>query len=198
MSTRGIIVYIGKGKYSTPQGFRLYQHCDSYPTGILPLLKTVIRKAEKCVAAEDSGRRTVTPEMLAGFTVGEQTGIYGMGAHIEEAKPALHISNEDAIFELLGNQGDLEWVYVVDTDAQTINVYGGGYSNTCPEGFVKAGTVDPLVYVENLIEEYQEGEAKRIKSAIRSLKRLGWPVNPPKKGKTGRRAAIEATKAKAA
>jgi hypothetical protein len=186
MSTRGIIVFKGSGRYSDQQAYRLYQHCDSYPTQMLPTLRNVIRKAEKLVVEEAKwmlSEYTVTPEMLAGLTVGDQTGIFGMGARIE------YTGGEGNLY---GNQGDLEWIYVVDTDAKSVNVYGGGCSGEVAGDKVADGVVDPLVYLENLNYEHRESEGKRITSAIRSLKRLGWPVNP---GPTGRRAAIAATKA---
>ena len=200
MSTRGILVFVGKGCHGVPRGYRLYQHSDAYPTYTLPIIRDAIRKAEKLVIEGrermDSDRYTVTPAMLAGLYVGENTSIYGMGAHIEESKILESPITPAEIVGLLGNQGDLEWVYVVDTDAKVVNVYGGGYTGELPEKFLEAGLVEPLSYVENLTEEYQEREIKTIQSAKRSLKRLGWPVNPVRK--TGRRAAIEAEKAKAA
>ena len=197
MSTRGIYVLVGASN-QVPKGIRLYQHCDMYPTQALPLIRNAIRKAEKLlVKGRDrfgSGMGyTVTPDMLAGLLIGENTSIHGMGTSIEESRQLVAVTPGE-IEGILGNQGDLEWVYVVNTDNQTVNVYGGGYTGEIPAEFLKAGTVEPLTYVENLIEEYQKDEAKAIKSAKRSLARLGWPVNR----KFGRRAAIEAEKAKAA
>jgi hypothetical protein len=189
MSTRGIIVFKGTGKYSNSQAYRLYQHCDSYPTAMLPVLRDVIRKAEK-LAAEGTdmmgSQYPVTPEMLAGLTVGEQTGIFGMGARIEYTGTTSE--------PLYGNQGDLEWIYVIDTDAKSVNVHGGGYSGDSAEEKVAEGLVNPLSYIEKLCEEYQAKESRAITSAVRSLKRLGWPVNPSIGAKTGRRAAIAAQK----
>ncbi len=189
MSTRGIIVFKGTGKFSDPQAYRLYQHHDSYPTQMLEVLRDVIRKAEK-LAVEGSEMMqspyAVTPEMLAGVMVGETTGIFGIGARIE------YTGGDSG--DLYGNQGDLEWIYVVDTDSKSVNVYGG-YSGHLPSEKVAEGLVNPLKYLSCVTEEYQLRESKRITSAVRSLKRLGWPVNP-NVGKTDRRAAIEAEKAK--
>lgn len=201
MSTRGIIVFVGKGCYGVPRGYRLYQHSDSYPTYALPIIRDVIRKAEKLVVEGRemmaSDKYEVTPAMLAGLYVGENTSIFGMGARIEESKVLKSPITPVEIVGLLGDQGDLEWIYVVDTDAKAVNVYGGGYTGDLPEKCLEAGLVDPLSYAEQLSEGFQESEAKAIKSVKRSLARLGWPVNPVAP-KTGRRAAIEAEKAKAA
>ncbi len=180
MSTRGLIVFVGADRNGVLRGFRLYQHCDSYPTNTLPVIRDTIRKAEKLAVKGRERMRddsySVTPEMLAGLYVGENTSVFGMGARIE-AYSALETLERDEIVGLLGSQFDLEWIYVVDTDLNSVNVYGGGYTGASPGTFIDAGTVEPLEYVQNLTEKYQEREAKKITSAKRSLARLGWPVN---------------------
>lgn len=196
MSTRGIIVFKGTGKYNNPQAFRLYQHCDTYPTSMLPVLRDVIRKAEKAAVKGSEMMHSaygVTPEMLAGYMVGESTDIFGMGAQIEYTGPRVDGNDEGGLY---GNQGDLEWIYVVDTDAKSVNVYGGGYSGHLTSEKVAEGMVNPLSYIEDLTEKYQVKQSRVISSAVLSLKRLGWPVNPALK--TGRRAAIAHEKAKGA
>ncbi len=179
MSTRGIIVFVGNGPYSNPTGIRLYQHCDSYPTHTLPLIRKAISRAKR-EAKEENGtafgagqRYRPTPDVLVGFYIGETTSIYGMTVRIEEHKSV----TVDEVSTILGNQGDLEWVYVVDTDARTVRVYGGGYIDETPDRFLEAGTVDPMVYTDALIDEYQAPEGEKIAAAMRSLARIGWPVN---------------------
>lgn len=197
MSTRGIIIFVGKqAHYSEARvGYRLYQHCDSYPTFTLPLIRDAIRAANKLVkdgnadspVSDEHNRFAITAEMLAGLYIGKSTTLYGLGAKLEKT---VHMNSAPTVLEgksrflwdsrlteLLGEQGDLEWIYIVDTDKQNVDVFGGGYSGELPEKTLGEGTVDPLSYCDRLEEGYQEPDGKKIASAVRSLKRLGWPVN---------------------
>lgn len=205
MSTRGSIIFIGPGTFGGGvEGIRLYQHCDTYPTNMLPSLRKVLKATRK--KAEEHHEHVayrmkgapfnfatcvIPAELLAGVYIGETTTGFGLSAHIEH-KMALKSDDlgslhPDTLSELFGNHGDLEWVYVVNAMERNIRVFGGGYTGELPVTFFEAGTVDPESYVGNLVEEYQDKELARIKSATRSLNRAGFPVNP--KRQSGRRAA---------
>lgn len=181
MSTRGIIVFVGKSRFGGARvGYRLYQHCDSYPTHSLELIRDSIRDAKKLVKKANTSlplgtEYHVLPETLAGLYTGHSTSVYGIGARIE------HTEREFKDFSLLGNQEDLEWAYIVDTVKRSVEVLGGGYTGKGPETFRRT---DPLGYSDALQEEYQKSTYEAIDTLVRSLKALGWPVNP--KGRRGR------------
>jgi hypothetical protein len=139
----------------------------------------------------------INAETLAGCYIAEKTSGYGMGAHVEDAirlqTDVIATWDDAAKQKVFGNQEDLEWVYVVNAIDRSIKVFGGGYSGK-PAWQYTGKTVDPMTYVENLVEECQKSEGKAITVASRSLNRFGFPVNPQRK--SGRRAAHEAQRAK--
>ena len=213
MSTRMTIVFIGANGYdgSGTQATRLYQHCDGYPTNVLPTILDTLRLVRKKAADHwqhvsykhngapfDFATSPLNSELLAGCYIAEETSGFGMGARFE-ATTYLDTDlraewDEETRAKVYGNHGDIEWLYVVNAIDRSINVYGGGYTGDEPQLKVNAGTVNPLSYVENLTEDYQEKEHARIKSAALSLSRIGFPVNP--KRQSGRRAAHAAQRAK--
>ena len=189
MSTRAIIVFVGKkGQTSDVRmGYRLYKHCDGYPTHTLPLIRDAIRAARKLVKDADGESFEITAEMLTGACIGASTTLWDMGAKLEEtvhmnAAPTVPEGKprflwDSRLTQLLGDQGDLAWIYIVDGDKQNVDIFGGGYTGELPEDTIDKGTVDPMVYCENLLEEYQEEGREEIAKAVRSLKRLGLTVN---------------------
>lgn len=213
MSTRGAIIFIGANNYNGTgtKSVRLYQHCDTYPTNMLPLLLDTLREVRKKSADHwkhisyahpgkdfDWISVPIHAELLAGCFIAAGTTGFGMGAELEKS---VYLEtdvqaewDDETRHKVYGNHGDLEWVYVVNSIDRSIRVYGGGYTDTVPASKVAEGTVDPLSYIDNLTEDYQAGETARIKSATRSLSRIGFPVNP--KRESGRRAAHAAQRAR--
>ena len=213
MSTRGAIIFIGPDTFGgSVKALRLYQHCDTYPTNILPVLKDVLKatrkKAEEHHTDHIAYRMRNVPfkfetciipaELLAGVYIGETTTGFGLSAHIEHSMGlrSAELGELDAgtLSELFGNHGDLEWVYVVNSIDRSIRVFGGGFTGELPETFFKQGTVNPECYSEDLVEDYRDKALASIKSATRSLNRIGFPVNPARQ--SGRRAAIAEQRAR--
>lgn len=171
MSTRSIIVLTGKNKT-----IRVYKHCDGYPTGNLP----VIADAIKALGGNMKG---------AVKTVSKKLGIEltpdSLAEKILEVAE-LERDNLEETFDgplkpkMLGNQGDLEWIYVVDVDAKTLNVYGGGWTGELPQVAFKQGTVDPLSYVKKLIPECQDREREETQVIMKQVEKLGFKLNPKK------------------
>jgi hypothetical protein len=206
VSTRSAIIFIGANNYdgTGTKAVRLYQHCDGYPTNVLPTLRDTMRMVRKKM--EDHWQHIsykhprskfnfltvpIHAETMAGCYIAEETTGFGMGARFEEAvyldSDDLRTYDEETRRKVFGIQGDLEWIYVVNSIERSISVFGGGYTGSAAWDTVTGGTVNPLSYVENLVDEYQDAEAARIKSATRSLSRIGFPINPVRL--SGRRAA---------
>jgi hypothetical protein len=189
MSTRGIIVFIGKEEYGQGSvGYRLYQHCDSYPTNTLQLLREVIGKAEEQCAEYSQKHPTMerwtnpNPEQCAGLYVGANTSPLGIGAKIEQVVHVKDSEQNDRATALvsegvLGNQCDLEWIYIVDAHERHIKVYGGGYTGEGGEWAFAQGTVDPTSYADHLIEECAADTRRKIRAHIQAINTLGWKVN---------------------
>jgi hypothetical protein len=213
MSTRGTIIFIGANNYNGTgtKAVRLYQHCDTYPTAMLPLLLDTLRAVRKKSADHwqhisylhtnqdfDWTACSIHAELLTGCFIAAGTTGFGMAAELENSiYLESHIPGEwdhETWGKVFGNHGDLEWVYVVNAIDRSIKVYDGGYTDTIPGVSVTRGTVDPLMEIESLKESYQAQAAARIKSVTRSLSRIGFPVNP--KRESGRRAAHAAQRSR--
>lgn len=195
MSTHASIIFVGEESYINPDGkdvgIRLFKHHDGYPTDVLRILRDTIKRANRLIRKDEERGITYnplkkpTPEMLAGLFIGENTSITGIGSRIEEIvrRPgdilSLKVgdrSGQTLMGRLLGD-GD-EWMYVVDTNARNVRVYGGGFTGLSGAEIIVRGTVNPESYAEHLIDRYQDRERRTIRNLIRSLGRLGWPVNP--------------------
>lgn len=213
MSTRATIIFIGANEYdgSGTKAVRLYQHCDGYPTNVLPTLLATLRVVRKKMedhykhisykrpgSAFDFLTVPINVETLAGCYIAEETTGFGMGAHVEKSvfltTDVLTSWDADTRVNVFGHQEDLEWIYVVNALDRSIKVFGGGYTGDPAVFRVEAGTVDIMDYVNVLEDDYKEREGKTIKSAARSLGRIGFPINP--KRQSGRRAAHEAQRAR--
>lgn len=183
MSTRSIIVVTSKSKT-----VRVYKHSDGYPTGNLPViaeaiqslgasLKGAVKKVSKKLGIE------VTPDSLAQAIL-----------KVAELDPSNLEESFDAPLtpKMLGGQQDLEWIYVVDVDAKTVNVYGGGYTGNGPQGAFKSGVVDPMSYTKQLYPEYQGREGKAIQEAISEIEKTGFKLNEKTKRSPAKRKKREA------
>jgi len=169
MSTRSAIIVKGQGLYGGACATRLYKHCDGYPTDNLPLIRDAIKLASR-LQAESNKRwkesKGITVDCFSGAVVAASLSVYGLAAQVEETAKD--------IASVCGNQGDIEWVYIVDLDAESVKVYRG---STYRGEFLKRGTVDPCVYADSISEEYKASEKRAIQSAVRSIKKLGFKVN---------------------
>ncbi|MCP3684729.1 MAG: hypothetical protein GY861_18835 [bacterium] len=170
MSTRSIIVVKDENSVT-----RLYKHCDGYPTGNLPVIQKALAKSleqqAKSLKRHKEYGSKITVDQMVGHIIGEATSIYGMGAFIEkkyqsEFKP-IH----------LGNQFDLEWIYIIDIKEKTVSIYGGESTGDSPQKTYKKGVVDPFVYVERSIaDEYQDEYRKETKDCLNNLRSIGFKV----------------------
>ena len=142
MSTRSIIVTTDK-----TQSLRLYKHHDGYPSGTLAVIATVLAQAQSSLTAN------VLAEKLEVYPA--QNPNLGVGAiRIEEtAKGEFSLS-------ILGDQWDLEWIYVINTTKRTIDVYGGRYMDCSPQdmymqGMAECGDLDDSILQSLQASKYQ-------------------------------------------
>jgi len=164
MGTRSIIIVTGNGSRGE-NTYRLYKHWDGYPSGNLPIIAKALERSAVLLKAEEKfpvrSRAKLSPECLAGLIVGESTGLYGIGARIED------IYSEGFSLKTLGDQCDLEWVYVVDLENRVVEVFGGfGDGKT----IVNKGMRDPR-------KDADERDLLEINEAIELIERSGFQVN---------------------
>jgi len=173
MATRSMIIITGKDEYHT-QTYSLYKHSDGYPTGNLPIILDAIKRAKEIVAASNERmkkfnskreERTIQPNMLTGLVIGAATSEYGMGAALEE-------SYQTEFKPEMVDHGDIEWMYLLNTDDNTLKIYGSDYDK---------GYKDPMAYIQCLRDECQDDEAKETKDLLAKIKKAGFTVNPEKK-----------------
>jgi hypothetical protein len=177
MSTRSIILVHGQDLYEANATVRLYKHSDGYPSANLPIIQTALLMAQQHQYDDDKTGLRINVSTMVGLLIGAATDEYGMGARIDrdEAQYAEKFEPKH-----LGDQADLEWIYVVDLYAKTVSIYGGGYTGKSPQAAFKKGCADPLSYVDCLVDEAKDDERTAIKEAIKGIEAWSFKVNPEK------------------
>lgn len=161
MSTRSVILVTGRDGFGSPSPvtYRLYKHSDGYPSANLPILANAISRGKEQQATSAARfkdkPKPVNSDQLVGLIVGEATSVYGMGAYVELTE------TEEFKPEHLGNQSDVEYTYVIDTDKKTLGVYGG-YG----KGALKRGPIDPRPAEDNAA----------VDGALALLKKCGFKL----------------------
>jgi hypothetical protein len=202
MSTRSIFVVTGKPSrfWGEHQTVRIYKHCDGYPTDNLAVLVDATEKANNLIFANNDGVEQDNSYRLSLETLGARTfadciiastlsAHGGFRCQIDGDENTrsnsgldekLAIFNEPLRDSHFGNQGDLEWIYVVDLKKRNINVYACG--EDAAEA-AKGPPTDPLSYADQLIPEAQVEERSEIAARMDKLMDMGWTINEGKKGK---------------
>jgi hypothetical protein len=197
MSTRSIFVVTGRASrfMGEHQTVRIYKHGDGYPTDNLAVLVEATEKANNLISANNADLESDSPSRLSLDGMGAKafadciiastlSAYSGFRCQIDKddntvsnsgLDDGLAIFNEPLKDSHFGNQGDLEWIYVVDLKAKSINVYSGGYES--PDEILPRGVVDPRSYAEHLIEEAQVRERSEIAAHMDRLMDLGWNLN---------------------
>jgi hypothetical protein len=190
MSTRSIILVTGDktGDGSGSQAtVRIYKHWDGYPSGNLPVILNAIERAEKMdkdnrerFPGEDKPSR-INVDQMTGLIIGESVSIYGTGARVDEDEleesPFKRTALYDKPFEPkhMGNQWDLEWVYVVNIPKKNVDVYGNG-SYTSAEEHVKYQTVHPDTEVKDYKEECKAPALLELQEIYEDYRKVGWTI----------------------
>lgn len=168
MSTRSIIVVTSKEKT-----VRVYKHHDGYPSGNLPVIHDAL---EALIGVPNEDVKKLNS------MIGIQLDVDSLAQKILEVTE-LDKENLEATYKgpfkpaHLGNQGDLEWIYLVNLDNRSVNVYGGGYTGSGPQGAYKAGVVDPKIYAEQMNKDYKARTLREIVEAVAAVESLGFKLN---------------------
>lgn len=186
MSTRSVVVITGlttvskdnvpsieeqkKGVNGT-RTIRIYKHCDGYPTGNLNVI------AETLLAL----KKSYTPNRAAHSFC----EIAGGSTRIDEEyyngkQDGFAIYDTDVKAKHFGGQGDVEWSYLLDLEKKQVKVFSrlkDWTKDDRPSDMFSRSPIDPLSYVFELYEEYQEAEKEHIKESIRKIEEFGFTVN---------------------
>lgn len=160
MGTRSIIIIRDKN-----ESLRLYKHYDGYPTGVFPVLLASLK----------------TP--MVGLTARNTAETMALIAPGMESKVVIEDETRRFNQAFLGDQFDLEWIYIVNLDTKDVSVYGGGFSGDAPQAAYTKGPVDPLVYADALRPEYQENERKETGNMVNDINNMGWTLNAAPKAR---------------
>jgi hypothetical protein len=181
MGCRANVFVTGDLPHAAPrqQTVRLYSHWGGSPEHLLKDLGAAVQAGERLLAAYRTLRpeaRAVTARGFADCVRAASLGGNGFATDLDDRdgidKPAVFAEAFHAAH--FSNQGDLEWLYVVDVNARALRVYGG--HGTAKE-LIAQGEANPADYALQLIPQYQRPTRARIRGLVRSLGRLGWAVN---------------------
>ncbi|MBY0525575.1 MAG: hypothetical protein K2R98_19375 [Gemmataceae bacterium] len=182
MGTRSIILITGKGRHGGKQTVRLYRHWDGYPTCNLSTIAEAIEKANELHQkyamqswSKDYQLTDMPAQTFADLVVASSIQWDGAAARIDDDNGRDCVWHEELSSAHYGNQGDLEWVYVVDVEQRTVKVYGNDYGT--PAEHIRRGTVDPCKYAACLKPEYRDKERGETMSVVGRIVGLGWMVN---------------------
>jgi hypothetical protein len=170
MSTRSILIYTNE-----KETIRVYKHFDGYPTGNLPVIKESlegISNLEKFIKGNDE---IPLASIIRYFKDDEKLEIEFQGKGHFDPKQRTNKFKK----EVMGEQSDLEWVYVIDLTNKKVSCYGNNYGEA-KEHF-KKGITDPITYVKCLYPQYQEKERQEIEQAIEAIQTIGFKVGRGKK-----------------
>ncbi|QDU20590.1 hypothetical protein [Urbifossiella limnaea] len=208
MGTRAMILVLGQTDDHQTLGrdkdavkaIRLHNHGDGGPTNILDDLVEATRYCEGFLLkrmAYLSHRlgRDATAFDLPACVWAESVKFAGLGVfgpttihdavNVEDrhdpGAPRAVFMGDAALDDNLrwGNQGDLEWLYLIDVKASTITVYGGDYGD--PEEHLGVGPVDPRLETLSFEDSYQPTRLIQITRAMKSLRDAGWSITPGKR-----------------
>lgn len=122
MGTRSIILITGhKLSDNLPHTTRFYKHFDGYPEVVIPTLEKIIKKYQKdCGVLLDSKTLSDYIKKEDYNNMKKNTGLQYYASGLPTFEKSY---NKELILRHFDFQGDLEYVYVLDTDMKNISVY---------------------------------------------------------------------------
>ncbi len=191
MPTRSVIQVVGctetppdqVGAYSG--SVRLYRHTDGNPGDCLPAIARSIEMMERLVQTSLSWRREqvrhIAVEPMAYAIIANTMSNYALAAQVEKlytgAPRLLH----------LGDQSDLEWLYVVDCKNLVVNVYTSKQGNAAGQVLQSATPVEHLeagffkdaerVFREEYQPEAVDAALTDFADGVKAVAATGWRFN---------------------
>lgn len=168
MGTRSVIIVSGLKRFSEKKSFRrLYKHWDGYPLGALPVLLTAVKESTRLLSLETETKyQTTDVDVFCKLIEYGDLSCNSTGARVE--------AKSNSVFEIFGNQSDLEFVYVIDITRKWIFVFGSGIGDV--EHHIKSGSIDLEKYFKQSYKNSNAlAEFQKIKT---SLEDHQWELNP--------------------
>lgn len=191
MGTRSVIQVVGNtdtlpdqaGAYSG--SVRLYRHNDGDPRDCLPAIARSIEMMERLVQTSLSWRREqvrhIAVEPMAHAIIANMMSNYALTAQVEKlytgAPRLLH----------LGDQSDLEWLYVVDCKNLLVNVYTSKQGNAAGQTLYSATPGEHLeagffkdaerVFREDYQPDAVEAALTDFADGVKAIAATGWRFN---------------------
>ena len=174
MGTRSIILITGNDYYNRPTTIKLYKHYDGYPSENLLVIGGAIQRARK-VLTEMSIDKPLNVHLVSNSIQAETLSYEGFNA--------IESETFDAPYSLKcidNSQWDLEYIYIVDLNRNSVDVYSGDFK-LGPRAGIKAGKLDPLSTVSIYNPEYQAMKRQAIRKAMRAVVKAGFEINSSKR-----------------
>lgn len=191
MGTRSVIQVVGNtdtlpdqaGAYSG--SVRLYRHNDGNPGDCLPAIARSIEMMERLVQTSLRWRREqvrhIAVEPMAHAIIANTMSNYALAAQVEKlytgAPRLLH----------LGDQSDLEWLYVVDCKNLLVNVYTSKQGNAAGQTLYSATPGEHLeagffkdaerVFREDYQPDAVEAALTDFADGVKAITATGWRFN---------------------
>ena len=171
MSTRSIIIVTGMTSEEprVETTVRFYKHCDGYPSGTLPIIRLAIEVSKILTGQAKCQNIVQFFKTIAKLPLDQDFDKSCRKKAYYEAAPFL--------LSHLGNQVDLEWIYILNTNDNSLKIYGGGFKNISPQEFIQRGLANPEVYVNSLYPKYREVELEIIKQSVLDIEKTDFSVN---------------------
>ena len=177
MGTRSIVLVTGSDGHDSARTVRLYKHYDGYPSEFLNILADALADVRKVLKKHDE--KVARTYIVVGKIMGADTGFYGMGIKIDEDYTENFSFtkaqyNEPLHSRHFGSQGDLEWIYVVDTFHKNVSVYAGTGN---PAEINLTEFTDPSTYAARFKGIAKEEVEAEIAKGVARLSKSGFTVN---------------------
>lgn len=161
MGTRSATFITGTGEDGKPFTVRLYRHWDGYPSSALVDISQTVAGL---------GADARNPERLQKALIESDNGFRLDGGPWGTPLSGRHY----------GDQGDLEWIYRVDTNSGRVDVFGStkDFRLGTPKEHIAAGAVDPRLHPLCFKEEYVKESLDAVSAAVEGLRAAGFASVP--------------------
>jgi hypothetical protein len=180
MGTRSVIVVSGLDRHGREQVVRLYRHFDGYPQENLQTIVKAIEFSKGLQHYDTSCKRNIPARTMADVIIAQSIDWFGSSVVLDgdprqDYRKAIY--SEPLAEHHYGDQGDIEWVYLVECETQRVTVWSGGCGS--PDEHFATGPVDPRIYAKQLMKEHQGECVADISQAMDRIQEAGWSLTQP-------------------